>query len=736
MRRINYIVLFFTFWLICESNYAQISQGGEPLPPTMLRHASSALFVEMNSFDATAMLKEDSLAEIHHRATRFAKKFTADLRPDNSGIRFTTANGTKVWQCGIRSKGAYSINLLFSEYHLPKGAKVFIYNSERTHKIGAFTEANNNPYNKLPTSPVYGDEIVVEYQEPADAEFKGSLTIGEVNHDYRGLTTRGRPGALSSSQTCHRDAICYSKYEDQTQAVTLLIINGNEYCTGCLVNNTEQDGTPYLLSAAHCFLPIEGGATSATRAQNTVIFFNYQSPTCQTAVIGSEEMSLASAELVVNEQAIDVALLKLAQKPPAYYRPYYAGWNVGTPASPNYFGIHHPMSKTKKIATSEKDIKLTSFTGSDLGYTMEPNIHWKIDTWLDGTTEGGSSGSPLFDSGKRVIGALTGGASFCSTPYDDFYYALQKVWTYYPEANRQLKNWLDPNNRGNSQLDGYNPYPDSVCLRMTNIGSNEKFGISRLSQGNSGPVFGQNSLQSKEFAERFITAKKTTIYGFNFVLPQWRSSWNGKVTFKLYNGYDSPNQLLSSSTLNLSYLSYSFGALQQFQKPSTSSNDNFIKLEKPITVDYSFFISYQIDQAATDTFAIYNIIDRLTPFNSTYINDIPNGWKAMPNYTTAPMNTSLWIDPIVHLGSTTTPPIDTIPPAKIIFDKRTRTLYFTGLTPLTDYRILVYNPSGRMVIDKHIGANNYLLLNRLPTGVYFINLTGDDKNIRQKIVFY
>lgn len=262
------------------------------------------------------------------------------------------------------------INLLFTRYYVPKGAKLFIYNSNRTSKIGAFTEQNNNEYLKLPTAPVYGDEIIVEYQEPANAAFSGQLAIGEVNHDYRGVTMRSRPGALSSTQTCHKDVACYPDYSEIAQATTLLIIGGNEFCTGCLVNNVEQDGTPYLLSAAHCFLP-KNGATSETRAQNTVIFFNYQDPSCSNVIIGSEEYSLASAELLINEKSIDVALLRLAQMPPEYYRPFYSGWNANTPASAPYFCLHHPMSKTTKVAIENDNISLTTFNSSNLDYTIE-----------------------------------------------------------------------------------------------------------------------------------------------------------------------------------------------------------------------------------------------------------------------------------------------------------------------------------------------------------------------------
>lgn len=738
MKKRIFLPLFILLWLGYANSFAQISQGGEPLPPTLLRHASNALFVEMDAFDATTMLKEDSLNDIHHRATRFAKKFTTDLRPDNSGIRFTTANGTRVWQCGIRSRGAYSINLLFSEYHIPTGARLFIYNSERTHKIGAFTEANNNQYNKLPTSPVYGDEIVVEYQEPADAEFKGSITIGEVNHDYRGLTLRGRPGSLNSTETCHLDAVCMQKYADIAQAVTLLIVNGNEYCTGCLVNNTEQDGTPYLLSAAHCFLPRDG-ATSEQRAQNTVIFFNYQNPTCQTTIIGSEEMSMSSATLVANEKTTDIALLKLADKPPRYYRPYYAGWNASTPADYPYIGIHHPMSKTKKIVTSEKKLTLVTFDSSNLDYVIESNSHWRVDKWLNGTTEGGSSGSPLFDSNKRLIGALTGGSSYCSSPFDDYYFAVQKVWNHYPENYRQLKHWLDPSSSGLTELDGLDPYNGSSCTRMSNKGADETVGISKLQNGTSEPLFGQNSLKSTEFAEQFVTTKKTILYGFNFVTPKWNSNWNSKVKFNIYKGANRPTQLLASTVLNLSYVSYSGGMFKNIALPSSVSTDNFVKLDTPIEVDSSFYISYVVDYQSPDTFSICNVINRTLTTNTTWIKN-----NLTSEFVPSPINTSLWIDPIVQLGKTILTPADTVAPARIIYDNLSNLLIVKGLKNGIRYHLQMYDTRGQLFIDTTIGVNDVVPLQgwyrnvhqKWHNGIFIVHLEGDDRILYKKIVIH
>ena len=94
-----------------------------------------------------------------------------DYRPENSGVRFTLPDGTKVWRLGIRSEGALSLNVMFSEYHLPEGARVFLYNNDQSEVLGSFNHLNNSERSILPVAPIQGDELIIEYQEPMEAGF-------------------------------------------------------------------------------------------------------------------------------------------------------------------------------------------------------------------------------------------------------------------------------------------------------------------------------------------------------------------------------------------------------------------------------------------------------------------------------------------------------------------------------------------------------------------------------------
>ena len=50
------------------------------------------------------------------------------------------------------------------------------------------------------------------------------------------------------------------------------------------------------------------------------------------------------------------------------------------------------------------------------GYFAPGDTHWFVAAWDEGMTEGGSSGSPVFDDSQRIRGQLHGGYASCSFP--------------------------------------------------------------------------------------------------------------------------------------------------------------------------------------------------------------------------------------------------------------------------------------------------------------------------------
>ena len=80
--------------------------------------------------------------------------------------------------------------------------------------------------------------------------------------------------------------------------------------------------------------------------------------------------------------------------------------------------------------------------------------HWRV-IWSAGITENGSSGSPLINNYRRVIGQLHGGYANCNNVDSaDWYGKFSVSWHNSTNPKRRLSDWLDPNNTCVTVLDG------------------------------------------------------------------------------------------------------------------------------------------------------------------------------------------------------------------------------------------------------------------------------------------
>ena len=475
-------VLMVFICLLCEESIiAQISYGGKPLfldapslsSSSFLKSSESAGFITMPAFNLDSVRRSDTMnRENMRRDFPFAYKFHTHIERGKDGNEWTLTDGTRVWQVGIHSQGAYSINLLFTEYHVPEGAKLFLYNADHSYIIGAFDHRNNSPSGVLPVRPVAGESIIIEYSEPVDAAFPGQLVIGEVNHDYRDILRREPADDLTEGTSlptgyydCMPDVLCHEEVDEATiRSTLLLMVNGTTAGTATLLNNTANDGTPYVLTAAHC---LNGDRKRdwdyyATQAQTIIVFFNYQRPVCGTSMKATEEMSIATAYLRAAIEEKDIVLLELPEKPPYYYNAYYAGWSKNIDAKP-YTNIHHPQAAVKKYGFYDDNLTWTTFSHT----LFDTNSHLRMAKWTIGSTAPGSSGSPLFNADRLVIGGLSGGYSLCGTPdptgTHDYFFALAQGWETSNPAN-QLKTYLDPKNTGASSMEGMDPNRENPLL--------------------------------------------------------------------------------------------------------------------------------------------------------------------------------------------------------------------------------------------------------------------------------
>lgn len=648
---------FCLFFLLCASSAlsAQISYGGKPIPLSSGMRTSDVnrhFFVEMSSVNNMEELRKADIEDTKFRSLTFAHKFYVHLRPDNSGENFMGPDGANVWRVGIRSKGAFSLNILFTKFRLPKGAKVFVYNADQTEILGSYTHENNTDLNLLPIQPIAGDELIVEYHEPIGAAFKGEIEVGEVNHDFRGLFRATEP--RDPVQSCHPNIVCYPEDMDAGRGVVTLIINGKTYCTGSLVNNTAEDATPYLLTATHCLNSDYNPSFLANRkydvvAGTIVAFFNYNSPVCPKDIRGPLQMTLASADSVLINEKHDVSLLRFKQKPPVSYQPYYLGWNISNSPIGAFHGIHHPNGGVKKVAVENDPLTVTSF-GVNPPYNMNPNVHWAVNAWDVGATEGGSSGSPLLDRGKRIVGTLTGGESFCEgAKGPDVYAALTKAWTSAETLQnpRTLKDYLDAKNTSATQLGGYNPYLKQPYTRIRNFDTNE---TPTQSYVNSIPFFAtNNTLGYTEFGEEFNLSEDTRLEGVFISSPVIKNMADMNIVIKVYAGMDNPQTLLHEESFTYSYRYYGMNSFHSAPRDMRHTVENYIAFSKPINVPKNFYITYVETNGIPGGFSVMNTEPRKENSGKLCKTWIKNaqGWIKSDRLINNPIHTSLLISPYI-----------------------------------------------------------------------------------------
>lgn len=448
--------VFFTISnvIICFFAYAQISTGEIPASFFLSQDHTIIPTITTPRLDFEKIKKEDLATNTKASGYRFGIDFYQSISMTEQGIWTSMPDGSRICRLRLRCPGAVSVSFTFDQYKLPDGGKLFVYTPDRQQVLGAFTSKNNQKDGYFSVSLLMDEEVILEYQQPNTDSEKAQLRLWRITHGYRG------PGVLTKgfgdAGYCHINVRCDEGkgWEKPINATCAIIDGGKELCTGTLINNARQDGTPYLLTANHCF-------SLAPNTGTWVFWFNWESPTCENVTKSPPKNTLSGAQSIAYNSNTDFFLLKLNTAPPLSYNPVYSGWSRLTTPPDSAACIHHPQLDVKKISPTNS-ISISSF------YQDENNMNaWKAE-WSSACTETGSSGSALFDQQRRIIGQLWGGASYCGAPAEemyDYYGRLDLSWNSDMKTTR-LRDWLDPDSTNIMTLDSYTP---ATGIRQTKL---------------------------------------------------------------------------------------------------------------------------------------------------------------------------------------------------------------------------------------------------------------------------
>ncbi|HRH69658.1 MAG TPA: T9SS type A sorting domain-containing protein [Flavobacteriales bacterium] len=391
---------------------AQVAFGGSPIGLSAGAALLGPVFVEeMPPVDREALLAEDAVREATglKGPYRFGFNHAVDLGTGTNGEWTVLRNGDRVWRLGIYCPGAFSINFVFSEFIVPAGGKVFVYN-DQGDRLGAFTAESSPGRTRMGVTQLPGDRITIEYQEPGSVRGEGRLRIDRVTHGYRDIFHMAKD--LGESGACNINVICPEgdDWRDEIRSVAIITTGGSGFCTGTLMNTCAEDGTPYFLTANHCL---------DADVEDWVFRFNWDSPTCSPTENAPMDQTVSGCTLLANSEGTDMAFLLLNSTPPEEYEVYYSGWDHSTNPATSMTGIHHPSGDIKKISHSAGPAVTGVYNGAEC---------WNVEVWSAGTTEPGSSGSGLWNQNHQIVGQLFGGAADCDNSVDDYYGRLDVSW--------------------------------------------------------------------------------------------------------------------------------------------------------------------------------------------------------------------------------------------------------------------------------------------------------------------
>lgn len=126
-------LLVATAFVLIPPAAAQISHGGTPFSFShdVRQKVPTAMLPPVN---VEALLAEEAAERERGGPFPFTYGTPRDveIRMDNDGIWESLSDGGRLWRVRIHSMGAYSTNLVYSDFYIPPGAPFFVYDPNRT----------------------------------------------------------------------------------------------------------------------------------------------------------------------------------------------------------------------------------------------------------------------------------------------------------------------------------------------------------------------------------------------------------------------------------------------------------------------------------------------------------------------------------------------------------------------------------------------------------------------------
>jgi hypothetical protein len=324
-------------------------------------------------------------------------------------------SGRWQWRGSVQAEGAKRVRVRLDDVSLPAGARLWVYGA-----TGAATSIDVIKGKTIWTPSVAGDIATIEVDAPQGTSFR----IGAI------ADMRNPAEVIANDTTCIEDASCHNADARLGRAIAFYdFIAGTRLlsCTGGLVNNAEQDGAPYFLTANHC-------VKSQQQADTLEAFWDYRSANCNAAVPSYDAFPRTlGATLLVTSTPSDVTLLRLHAIPP---NRTFLGWDTRVlPHDTPLYHLSHPNGAAQRYSSSMVDANFAGCSSS-----TRPQFIYSRP--VVGATDVGSSGAPLLYGAGYIVGQLKSGCG--PEPGNACNRANRDVDGAFAVSFAQVRAYLDP----------------------------------------------------------------------------------------------------------------------------------------------------------------------------------------------------------------------------------------------------------------------------------------------------
>ncbi len=446
---LSFVIIITLFAFPLPTTFAQLQPKPVVLSTAELTRVNRMFVNDLHSEKLSLKAEETSIYAGHTFLVNLNSKDSINWANRHSEDK-------KIWQYIIENPKVKPLVFYFDTLMLGPKSIFYLIDLQTNNVVSTVLHEKNQRGTIQVLGPFSSSSFLLQLETEAVSN-NDRLLLSEIGVLDATFGERG----FGTSDFCEVNINCPegSSFQQEKQGIARILVkqgSGLFYCTGSLINNTRRDLMPLFLTANHC-----GKTSSAADYERWVFYFNYEAEGCENPLTEPESFALTGATLLAsagNETAdgSDFKLLKLITDVPSQINPYFNGWSrLGITSSG--VSIHHPDGDIKKVSTyTEKPLSTSYGGGSESPDEKYWRVKWAATATAHGVTEGGSSGSPLFDADGYIVGALTGGLATCDNANaPDYYGKISYSWNSNgTEPEFQLQPWLDPLNSGTEKLGG------------------------------------------------------------------------------------------------------------------------------------------------------------------------------------------------------------------------------------------------------------------------------------------